>query len=84
MSVLTTLQTAKSNVCNLIALITANPKPTYSINGQSVQWESYYRTLTESLKTLNEQIQVAGGPFELQTQAAPISGSSGAGIRPWI
>lgn len=72
------LAQARSNICNLLALISTNPKPTYSINGQSVQWTEYFKMLTESLKTINEQIQVAGGPFELQTQAIG-TGAAGNG-----
>ena len=35
----------------------------------------------EQLKVLNEQIQVAGGPFELQTQASVVGGTgSGLGV----
>jgi len=83
MSILNTLTTARTNVANLLATITANPKPSYAINGQSVQWTEYYKVLLESLKTLNEQIQVAGGPFELQTQEAPSSGAVGSGIGWW-
>ena len=83
-SVLDTLIQAKANVCNLIQLITLTPKPSYSINGQNVQWTEYFKTLTDQLAVINQQIQVAGGCFELQTQAVPAGSSSsgywGAGL----
>jgi hypothetical protein len=71
---LAALQQAYSNVCNLLVVITTRPKPTYSIDGQNVSWETYYKTLTEQQKALNEQIQIAGGVFELQTQMIPGGG----------
>lgn len=51
------LQTALQNVANLIAEITANPKPSYSIDGQSVSWESYLATLTAQLRNIEEALQ---------------------------
>jgi hypothetical protein len=82
-SILPTLQQAKINVCNLIQLITLSPKPTYSINGQSVQWTEYFRTLTDQLAVLNQQIQVAGGPIELQTQAIPAGSAANGYFGGW-
>lgn len=31
-------------------------KPTYSIDGQSVQWDTHLQTLIDKLKSFNEQI----------------------------
>jgi hypothetical protein len=78
MAVLDTLTSAKANVASILAEITANPKPSYSIDGQSVSWESYFSMLTDKLEKLNQLIQVEGGPFEQQTQALPGGGSGGA------
>ncbi len=74
-SILPTLMQAKINVCNLIQQITLSPKPSYAINGQNVQWTEYFKTLTDQLAVINQQIQVAGGPFELQTQMVPAGGA---------
>lgn len=41
-------------------------KPTYAIDGQSVQWESYRKSLYDELKDLNEIINMLD-PYELQT-----------------
>jgi hypothetical protein len=77
-SVLTNLQAAKANVAAILAQITADPKPSYSIDGQSVSWESYFSMLTGKLEALNKLIQVEGGPFEQKTQALPGGGNGGA------
>ncbi len=80
-SVLSNLQVAKANVAAILAQITADPKPSYSIDGQSVSWESYFSMLTGKLEALNKLIQVEGGPFEQRTQALP-GGGSGGGVWP--
>jgi hypothetical protein len=58
------LQTAIDNVAAKLAEVTANPKPSYSIDGQSVSWGEYYRMLTGHLKELREAKIAADGPFE--------------------
>ena len=67
----TSLQSALENVILQLTLITANPKPSYSIDGQSVSWESYYAMLLRSIDELRKQIQIQSGPFELRTTARP-------------
>lgn len=42
-----TLTTIRSQTLALLAQITAQPKPSYSIDGQQVSWESYLRQLQE-------------------------------------
>jgi hypothetical protein len=60
--------TAIDNVAAILAEITANPKPDYSIDGQSVSWTSYYATLTQRMKDLLD-IQIwLSGPYEYRTQ----------------
>jgi hypothetical protein len=61
------VQTAIDNVAAVLAEITANPKPDYSIDGQSVSWTSYYATLTQRMKDLMEIAQILAGPFEYRT-----------------
>jgi len=62
------LITTRDNIASLMASITANPKPNYSIDGQTVAWGDYLEMLREQLKGLNEAI-AAGEPFEYQTRA---------------
>jgi hypothetical protein len=45
--------------------ITVDPKPTYSLDGQSVSWESYLSMLMDKMETLNKAIQQAGSPFQV-------------------
>lgn len=60
------LRTARDNVALLIKQITENPKPNYSIDGKSVSWADYLRTLTEQFKTLEA---LANGPYEVRSRA---------------
>jgi hypothetical protein len=77
-AVIDNLNASKANIAAILARITADPKPSYSIDGQSVSWESYFSMLTDKLEKLNQLIQIEGGPFEQQTQALP-----GGGGAPW-
>jgi hypothetical protein len=69
MAAIDNLQQAYNNITALLASITANPKPTYSVDGRSISWESYVAMLTKQLEVLNQQIQVQSGPIENVTQA---------------
>lgn len=77
-SLLPQLQSQLAQTLNLISLLIAIPGPTYNVDGQSVDKNGYLRELRETVKFLNEQIQINGGPFEMQTQALPGGGSGGA------
>ena len=51
---------------NLIATVTANPQPTYSLDGESVSWSEYLRGLVDALtalKALQNQL-----PYEIQSR----------------
>jgi hypothetical protein len=71
MAVIDSLTAAKANIAATLAGITANPKPTYSIDGQQVSWTEYHTMLVAQMKLLNDLLQVEGGPFEYVTQAIP-------------
>lgn len=64
-TVLEDLQESKENLVTRLKEVTAKPKPSYSIDGQSVSWESYTQMLTAQIKALNELIAIEGGPTEL-------------------
>lgn len=66
-SVLDQLTTIQQNILTQIADITANPKVSYSVDGQSVSWSEYNRLLWDMLDNCNKQIQVAGGPAWIAT-----------------
>jgi predicted RND superfamily exporter protein len=57
------LERIRTNILNRIEEITANPKPNYSIDGQSVSWQSYLESLMQQLERINEQIN-SETPFE--------------------
>jgi len=40
----------------MIAEITANPKPSYNIDGQSVQWTDYLKQLRATVEWCDQQI----------------------------
>lgn len=67
MAVIDSLETAKANIALRIAEVTAEKKPTYSVDGKSVSWESYLATLNQQMEMLNKMIQVEGGPQWLST-----------------
>jgi len=67
MSALTDLEAAQASLTAAIAAAVADPKPSYSIDGQSVNHDAYLASLTARLKEINRLIVEIGGPFEDQT-----------------
>ena len=63
MTYISDLEDARDNIATLLKNMTANPKPSYSIDGQTIQWSAYFRMLTDKLETINQAIS-AGNPFE--------------------
>ena len=61
------LETARNNVAARLVDITANPKPDYSVDGESYSWTSYFQALTAQLEALNKALQTAGGAWEKKT-----------------
>ncbi len=60
------LTTARDQAASLIKDITASPKPSYSVDGQTVSWTQYLAELTKQVKDLNYLI-TAGKPYEHQS-----------------
>jgi hypothetical protein len=58
----------KSQTLAVIAQITAAPKPSYDVDGQSVAWTEYLRRLQETVAWCDERL-AAEGPFEIETRA---------------
>ncbi len=61
------LTTAQNNIGVLLASMTANPQPNYSLDGESYSWADYLAMLLEKQKQIAEAIQIAGGPFDVQS-----------------
>lgn len=70
MAAVDSLIQAQTNIATQLAAVTANPKPSYSIDGKTVSWTEYQAMLIQQLETLAEQIQTIGGPFEVRSVGA--------------
>jgi hypothetical protein len=64
------LSTARDNIAANLAAMTADPKPNYTIDGQSVSWQSLFDSYLQQLEKLNAQI-AAADPFEIHSQGLP-------------
>jgi hypothetical protein len=67
MSDATTITTIKSQTLALIAEITAQPKPTYQIDGQQVLWSDYLSRLQATVDWCNEKL-AGESPCEIRSQ----------------
>lgn len=65
---MTNLQIALQNAILMLSILMIYPKPSYSIDGQSVSWEGYYGMVLRAIPEIRAQIQVEGGPFMYRTQ----------------
>jgi hypothetical protein len=61
------VQTIKSQTLAIIAELTANPKPTYYIDGQSVSWNDYLRNLQATVDWCERKL-AGQEPFEIRSQ----------------
>ena len=64
----TDLEDALDNIRARIKEITAAPKPTYTVDGQTVKWGEYLEQLLRAEKQLAEAVTREDGPFEERTQ----------------
>jgi hypothetical protein len=55
------------SVTDTLADVIANPKPSYSIDGQSVNWDAYVERLQRQIEWAREQIKEAEGDTEEET-----------------
>lgn len=65
------LITIRSNMLTKLASESSSPKKSYSIDGQSVDYNGWYRMMWQQLENVNKQIVAAGGPFEVETIGEP-------------
>jgi hypothetical protein len=63
------LATIKSNILARLAEITAQPKPTYTIDGVTWKHTEYFEALMKQLTSVNQQI-AAEMPFTELSQGA--------------
>lgn len=62
------LATALANVATKLAEVTSNPKPSYSVDGRSVSWGDYYKSLVALRDSLKAALIDAEGPYERHIQ----------------
>jgi hypothetical protein len=60
------IATIKSNALATLAEITASPKPSYNIDGQSVSWTEYQKMLMEQVGWADGQLNNTD-PFEIHS-----------------
>ena len=58
------IATIRSNLLASLATESASPKPSYSIDGQSVDWNGYRKAITQQIKDLDELLAASQGPIE--------------------
>jgi hypothetical protein len=61
------VRTIKSQTLALIAELTANPKPTYSLDGQTVSWNDYLVSLRATVDWCERKLATEE-PFEIHSQ----------------
>ncbi len=61
------LRRIRSQVLQLIAELTANPKPSYELDGQRVSWSEYLAQLRSTVDWCDRQL-AATEPFELHSR----------------
>jgi len=64
------LQTALDGIAAKLADMSANPKPDYSVDGESYSWAGLFQMLTAQQKELEQALQRANGPFEVRSRGA--------------
>lgn len=64
---LTTLRLIREQTQQLLLDVTASPKPSYSVDGQSVSWEAYLAQLRATLDWCDAKLNDAE-PFEFVTR----------------
>lgn len=61
------ITTIKTQTLARIAEITAEPKPTYDIDGQKIAWGDYLKQLRRTVDWCNEKL-AGEEPFEVRSQ----------------
>jgi len=61
------IRTIKSQTLAIIAELTANPKPTYYVDGQTVSWNDYLARLQATVDWCERKL-AGEEPFEIRSQ----------------
>ena len=65
------LATIRSNLISVMVTESAAPKPSYSIDGQSVSWTEYRTSLLSQIKQIDELTASTSGPWEVSVTGIP-------------
>jgi hypothetical protein len=60
-------ETIRSQALAQLVELRANPKPSYKIDGQNVSWESYARSLQETVDWCDQKL-IGLDPFEVHSR----------------
>ena len=63
-----TIQLIRSQTLVLMSEITSSPKPSYSIDGQSISWNAYLLRLQRIVDWCDKKL-VSDHPYEVRSQA---------------
>ena len=61
------IETIKTQTLQQIVDLRVNPKPTYTIDGQNVSWESYLESLQKTVDWCDKKLSQYD-PFEIRSQ----------------
>lgn len=61
------IRTIKSQTLAILAELTANPKPTYYVDGQTVSWNDYLARLQATVDWCERKL-AGEEPFEIRSQ----------------
>ena len=61
------LRTIQTQTLAIIAQVTADPKPSYSVDGQKVSWDEYLARLRETVDWCERKL-AGHDPFEIRSQ----------------
>lgn len=64
------LETTRDNIAALLAQITADPNPDYTVGNRTISKGAYMAQLVQQLAEINKQLQTAGGSWEIGTRAS--------------
>ena len=61
------LQTIQTQTLAIIAQVTANPKPSYTLDGQKVSWAEYLAKLRDTIDWCEKKL-AGQEPFEIRSR----------------
>ena len=61
------LRTIQSQTLAIIAQVTADPKPSYALDGQKVSWAEYLDRLRDTVDWCEKKL-AGHGPFEIRSR----------------